>query len=160
MLKVERLVLGALNSNCYLVYKGNECLIIDPGDSGDFISEKIQRMGLTPKAIALTHGHFDHTGAVIELKLIYSIPLWASSLDNFLLARSDVTSEHFTGIKTLKTPKPDKDLSKTKEIFLAGKKLKVIKTPGHTPGSICLLFEKNAVVGGLIFGDGSKGRRD
>lgn len=152
--------MGALGSNCYLLYQGQECLIVDPGDSADFISQKIESMGLKPKGIVLTHGHFDHVGATTELKLIYELPLWASSLDNFLLARSGETSEHFTGIKTLKTAKPDKDLNKTREILLAGTKLKVIKTPGHTPGSICLLFGKIALVGDLMFGDGSLGRCD
>lgn len=162
MIKAEKLVLGPLSSNCFLVFdnKSKDAVIVDPGDDADFLIQKIEDLRLNPKIVVATHGHFDHVGAIFELKLMYKIPFWANKKDSFLLNRSSETSKHFTKVATLKLPSADKDLKDGVKIVLGKTVLKVMETPGHTPGSICLIGEGFAFVGDLLFADGSTGRCD
>lgn len=162
MIKVEKLVLGPLLANCFLVFddKSKEAIVLDPGDEADFLIQKIEERHLKPQKIIATHGHFDHVGAILELKLTYNIPFLANKKDNFLLKRSSETAAHFTKVATLKLPSPDQDLKDGVKISLGKSHLKVMETPGHTPGSICLVGEGFAFVGDLLFADGSIGRCD
>ncbi|MBI5465438.1 MBL fold metallo-hydrolase, partial [Candidatus Gottesmanbacteria bacterium] len=75
-MRVEKLVVGQLWTNCYLVWdeKDKKGIIIDPGDDADFIVQKIQDFKVIPSAIIATHGHFDHVLAGLELKLAFNIP--------------------------------------------------------------------------------------
>jgi glyoxylase-like metal-dependent hydrolase (beta-lactamase superfamily II) len=95
--------------------------------------------------ILATHGHFDHLLGALDLKLIYQVPFYCSSLDQFLLDRQKETARHFLGrdIKVPNFKKIDIDLDMTKEIILGEEKLEVIKTPGHTPGGVCFYNQKN-----------------
>lgn len=72
-MQIETIKVGYLQTNCYILQKENQCLIIDPGDESDKIQSKINT---TPKAIILTHHHFDHIGAVNTLQNIYNIPIY------------------------------------------------------------------------------------
>lgn len=165
MLDYKVLVLGDLQTNCYLLWDDStkKCFIIDPADDGIGISEEINQRNLIPKGILLTHGHFDHTLGALDLKLIFNIPLYCSRLDWFLLDRQDKTASHFLKRK-IKVPNfvnIDQDLDKIKKIELGDETIEVIKTPGHTPGSVCFYCKK----GGLLFsGDtlfaGLRGRTD
>ena len=96
---VLTLPVGPLQTNCYLAScpKTKEAIIIDPGDSGDFISQKILDLKLQPKVIVATHGHVDHIVAVIELKLAFNIPFLVHKKDLFLLKRTKETIEYFLG---------------------------------------------------------------
>ncbi|MEE1114393.1 MAG: MBL fold metallo-hydrolase, partial [Eubacterium sp.] len=77
-MKLQNLVLGMVMTNVYLVRNesNNEMIIIDPADDAPSIARKIGEMGGEPKAILLTHGHFDHIGAAEELRNLYKIPVW------------------------------------------------------------------------------------
>ena len=77
-LKLHTYKVGELQTNCYIVSQDNKCLIFDPGDSADFILEKLLIEKLTPIAIFSTHGHFDHTLAVGEIQLSFDIPYFIS----------------------------------------------------------------------------------
>jgi glyoxylase-like metal-dependent hydrolase (beta-lactamase superfamily II) len=163
MLKYERLVLGEMETNCYLVWdeETKETAIIDPADGGEDISDEIQRLGLKPIVILATHGHFDHVMATLDLKLIFNLPVAVSKLDWFLLERQQETAQHFLK-KKIFTPnlaKVDIDLNKVKSIRLGEFKLKLIKTPGHTPGGVCFHNVESGLLfcGDLVFGDGSTG---
>lgn len=165
MIKFEVLVLGQLDTNCYIVWdeETKKGIVIDPADDGVSISEEIQNKGIELVGIAMTHGHFDHSLAALDLKLIYNVPIYLDSKDKFLLDRQDETAKYFLkmDIKTPNIVKIDKDLEEIEEIEIGNDKLKVIKTPGHTPGSVSLYCEK----GGLLFsGDtlfkGLRGRTD
>lgn len=165
MLKYETLILGDLETNCYLVWdeETKQALIIDPADDGVAISEEIESRKIKPIGICLTHGHYDHIMGALDLKLIYNIPLYCSEKDLFLLKRGGQTAEYFRRIKN-KTPniaKVDIDLDKEKEIVLGKEKLETIKTPGHTPGGICLYFKKGNLLfsGDTLFKD-LRGRTD
>lgn len=151
MLKYESLTLGELKTNCYLVWDedNKEGIIIDPADNGVEISEIVENKKIKLKAIVVTHGHFDHMLGALDLKLIYRIPFYCSSLDQFLLDRQKETAEHFLDHK-IKVPNfknIDIDLNNIDKIKVGGEILEIIKTPGHTPGSISLYYQK----GGWLF---------
>ena len=165
MLRYEKIVIGELDTNCYLVWNEDtkECLIIDPADDGVSISEEINHKKLKVKAVFLTHGHFDHCLGALDLKLIYNVDFGCSSEDSFLLDRQDETAKHFLK-KEILVPnfiKIDIDLDKTEKFELGNEILEIIKTPGHTPGSVCFYNKKNKI---LFSGDtlfcGCRGRTD
>ena len=165
MIKYEVLVLGDLDTNCYLVWdeETKNGVVIDPSDDGVGISEALLNKGIKLVGILLTHGHFDHTLGALDLKLIYNVPIYIHNKDMFLLNRQDETAKHFLK-REIEIPniiKIDKDLEKIKEIKMGEEKLEVILTPGHTPGSVCFYNKKNNL---LFSGDtlffGSRGRTD
>ncbi len=164
MLKVIQLQVGELKSNCFLVYnpKTKNCVIIDPGDEAEFIETKILENNLNPVLIVSTHGHFDHVLASLELKLAYKIPFLISEKDKPLIVRADKTANYFSDIKNNLKVIPDGFIRNSDEITLDKEKLKVIETPGHTPGSISLYSSRNKILfaGDLFFADGSFGRFD
>jgi hydroxyacylglutathione hydrolase len=150
MMKYEVLVLGQLETNCYLVWeeKTKKGIVIDPADDGVAISEEITARQIELTGIVMTHGHFDHCLAALDLKLMYQVPIFVSSEDKFLLERQNSTAKHFlkTKIETPNIVTIDKDLSKIKEVWVGEEKLEVIKTPGHTPGSVCLYSQKDKIL--------------
>jgi hydroxyacylglutathione hydrolase len=169
-MKIRTLKVGVLKSNCYLAIheKSNECLIIDPGDDGDYIQRVVADEGVKPIAIIATHGHFDHILAAYELQAAYNIPFMIHKEDEFLLNRMQSSATHFTGVNNPPPPpKIDKYLVpgeleiRNYKPARAGE-LKIIPTPGHTPGGISLYFkkEKTVFVGDLIFDGGHVGRTD
>lgn len=150
MIKFETLVLGDLETNCYIVWdeKTKQCLIIDPADDGIAISEEIQAKSLKPIGVLVTHAHFDHIMGALDLKLIYNVPFYCSSKDEFLLTRQSNTASHFLKRK-IEIPnfeKIDIDLDKIDSINLGDEVFLVIKTPGHTPGSVCLYNENTKLL--------------
>ncbi len=159
MLKYERLTLGELQTNCYLVWEesSKEGVVIDPADDGEEISEIIREKGINLNGIWATHGHFDHLLGGLALKLIYNVPFLANSEDQFLLDRQKETARHFLK-KEISVPnfkKIDIDLKEKDEINIGREAVKVIKTPGHTPGSVCFYYPNNWLFGGdVIFADG------
>ncbi|KKQ31229.1 MAG: Metallo-beta-lactamase family protein [Candidatus Shapirobacteria bacterium GW2011_GWE1_38_10] len=162
MFKYEVLVLGELQTNCYLLWdeESKEAVVIDAADDGVAISEEIERLQLKLKYILATHGHFDHNLGVLDLKLIYNIPYAASQKDLFLLKRQQETAKHFLKmeIKVPNLKKIDVDLDQRDEIEVGGKKIKIIKTPGHTPGGLAFLADNLLFSGDIIFAEGMRGQ--
>lgn len=164
-IQVEKLVLGQLETNCYLVYDRQtlSTLIIDPADDADFISSKIANLRLKPIQIIATHGHFDHILAAYELQQAYQIPFSISHKDKFLVDRAVETAHYYLkqNIDFFK-PEINQDLHKVKDINFFDIKLTVIITPGHTPGSICLYNNDYEWLfcGDTLFADGGRGRTD
>ena len=165
MLSFEKIVIGELGTNCYLVWNedNKDCLVIDPADDGVGISEEINNKKLKVKGVFLTHGHFDHCLGALDLKLIYNTDFGCSEKDAFLLDRQDETAKHFLK-KEIQVPnfiKIDIDLDKLKEFKLGEEIIEIIKTPGHTPGSVCFYNKKNKLLfsGDTLFA-GCRGRTD
>jgi len=160
-MRVETLVVGQLQTNCYIVWdeKDQEAVIIDPADDADYIIRKIQDLQLKPKYILATHGHFDHVLAIPELKLAFNIPFLMHQKDLFLLKRSAETAHFFTGVRGDPPLSPDKFLKESDEIKFGQEKLKVITTPGHSPGGVSFLSRGIVFSGDTLFNNGL-GRTD
>jgi len=160
-MKVETLVVGQLATNCYLVWdpESLEAIIIDPGDAGDYIGEKILSLNLKPKLIVATHGHFDHILAVTELKLAFNISFLIHPKDEFLVRRVQRSAKFFVGIQTDLVPKIDQYLKKEEEIKFGKEKLKILEIPGHTPGSVSF-YSKGILFSGDTLFAGGVGRTD
>ena len=149
MLKFHTLALGNYQTNCYIVHEENAktCVIIDPGYQAEDILQELQGLGLTLEAILLTHGHFDHVGAVKTLA--------AETNCRVYLHRDELTlPENFTAGPLFYT-----DLYENGILSLAGLDFRVLHTPGHTPGSVCLICQKHLFSGDTLFA-GSCGRTD
>ena len=143
-------MVGEIETNCYLLHAegAKEALIVDPGDEARRIRKKLETEGLTPVAILLTHGHFDHTLAVGMLRKMYpGIPVYAC-LDEKAVLTDPYMNASFMG----KFEPVDADIwvKEGDELDLAGLHCKVLHTPGHTIGSICYYFEEDKV---LVAGD-------
>jgi glyoxylase-like metal-dependent hydrolase (beta-lactamase superfamily II) len=155
---IKTLAVGPLETNCYVVSDDatGEAMVIDPGDEPDRIIELSE--GLDVKYIVLTHAHFDHAGAVPELKEATGASIALHPADK--KAYSIVTEQAaFWGFQSDPMPEPDILLAEGDELNLGGTTFRVLHTPGHSPGCICL------VGGGVLFsGDtlfkGSVGRTD
>jgi hydroxyacylglutathione hydrolase len=162
MLKYEKLVVGELSTNCYLVWSEEKsAVIIDPGDEGVEIAQRINELGLRPMAILLTHGHFDHILGAIELKLIFKIRIALSQEDAFLVERAAETAAYFLKreIKPIKIRQSTNFTQQIETIRLGGETIKVIKTPGHTPGGVCFYYKKEGwlFTGDTLFAEGLQG---
>lgn len=150
MLKIHVLPLGDYQTNCYIVHEENstDCLIIDPGYEPEIISSYLEEKGLTPEAILLTHCHFDHVGAVKDLAAQYDCKVF---LDKKELAMPPMLTN---GPLYYTDGYGDGDT-----LTLAGIPIQVLETPGHTPGSVCLIMEDTLFSGDTLFA-GSCGRTD
>lgn len=156
-MEARKISVGDLQTNCYLIWnESNDCYIIDPGDDADFISTEIIRLKLNPLAILLTHGHYDHCLACLELKLNFNIPIYLNAKDSFLYKNAVRSSDYWSATKALKQP-PTSPFPK--KITLGKETIQVILTPGHTPGSVCFYNAPHLIVGDTIFEDGI-GRTD
>lgn len=161
-MKIKTLVVGSLQTNCYLVCDGEEGVIIDPGDDVEYIINTLRDLDIIPKAILATHAHFDHVLAVSELKMTFSIPFLLGSADQALLTRTRQSTQHFTGFDPGPSPTADGLLLPNQTIQIGNGDLKVLAAPGHTPGGVVFVntSQKIAFVGDLLFADGGLGRTD
>jgi len=162
-LKVKRLIVGTLGTNCYVVFDETflEGVVIDPGAEGPKILETVKALGIKVRSILLTHGHFDHTGAAGFLERKTSAPVFIGEEDAALLkdpgwmgAFVDTSSRDFGNeVEDLRTLE-EGDAVQFGEVLL-----RVLKTPGHSPGSLSFYAPGHLFPGDLIF-RGSVGRTD
>ncbi len=159
---IHTLPVGQLETNCYIAIdeKTRQALIIDPGDSAEYITNILSDNSAIPLQILATHGHFDHILAVTALQLAYNIPFFMHHADEFLLKRMRESAKHFLGVDT--DPAPMVFEHMPSRIKLGESFFTVIKTPGHTPGSVCFYLEEEKILlsGDTIFADGGVGRTD
>ena len=163
-MKINRLVLGEYENNCYIARSSDsaaECLIIDTGLDVQPLLKFLERGSLTPVAVIITHGHIDHIAGVEALRKKFpSILVYIHKLDAEMLTDAAANLSIMAGA-SLTAGKADCLVDEGDIIEKAGVKLRVIHTPGHTPGGICFYSEKDGVifVGDTLFA-GSIGRTD
>lgn len=159
LLKV--LPVGLLSVNCSIVVdeESGEALVVDPGADPQRIIKELEPFELV--GIIATHGHIDHVGQVKTLKENFNAPFYMHPADKFLLSNPLWPGFERQIGANFPCPDPDVELKDGMEIRLGKSKLKVIHTPGHTPGLCCLYSEedKTLIAGDLLF-KGGVGRWD
>ena len=149
-MEITVLTLGGYMTHCYILRQeaSSKCLIIDPGYEAGRILSVLQQKQLEPEAILLTHGHFDHVGAVQDL---------AAETDcDVYISEADLSLPPMITNGKLYYPHPH---PASGALNLAGLTIRVLPTPGHTPGSVCLLVGDTMFAGDTLF-QGSCGRTD
>jgi len=159
---LETFPVGPLACNCTLLGDSDtgEAIVIDPGDEVGRIAHRLTDLGLKLKQILVTHAHIDHVGGALKLKRLTGAPILLNELDLPLLAMME-TQAAWIGSPTPEVAPPDENLADGQIVGLERFPAKVIHTPGHTQGSVCLHFAplKLLVAGDTLF-EGSIGRTD
>lgn len=146
---IERLQLGPLQANCYLYGSDTEAVVIDPGAEPERVLDLVRRLGVTIRSLVCTHGHFDHIGGLAELAeatgaevLIHALDLDLALGGGLAPAESD-PDDLLPGLpawmaESLSLPSMPRTLADSDDVAAGDRSLKVIHTPGHTPGGVCL----------------------
>ncbi len=157
VMEIRKLVLGQLGVNCYVLGSKNVA-VVDPGDRAKDILNYLEQEGLVLDKILVTHGHFDHVGALKELKELTGARVYMHKDDIPMLGDKEKSLGFMIDTVPEKT-EVDVVLSGGEEIEVDGETIKVIHTPGHSQGSVCYIGENFVCDGDLIF-KASIGRYD
>ena len=162
MIRVDYMVVGPVSTNCYFLVNEElrEAVIVDPGENARQIQGYLAENELKPVAILLTHGHFDHMMAATALRDAYGIKVYATAKEKELLNSSTLNlSKGF--LRTDYTMDADIYCKEGDEFYLAGCSIRVLETPGHTPGGCCYYIpSQNMMFSGDTLFYGSIGRTD
>lgn len=163
MLNCRKYSLGPVQTNCYIISnQQQECLIIDPGEEGTRIIKEVRKANLKPQAILLTHAHFDHIGAVDDVREAFGIPVYMHKKEKEWLADPNLNgSSKYAQLPNYIVKPADHFLVPAKEVTIGRFNFEVVHTPGHSPGSISFIFHEDrlAFVGDTLF-KSSIGRTD
>lgn len=152
-MKIKRLPVGPLSTNCYILYDENEKngIIVDPGEDADRIIGTVKEIGLSVSHIVLTHGHYDHIMALHDVQEAFpDAKLCLCHLEKELV-NDPYQNLTIYGNKTVEPVQADILLKEGDRIPVGSETLKVLETPGHTVGSICLLGENILLSGDTLF---------
>lgn len=145
-MRIKKFVIGMIGTNCYVVSNENtkECFIVDPAVSDKNVISYIETEGLSLKAILLTHGHFDHIMGIDGVREKFKVPVYASEKEQEILqdARLNLSAAYGGGY-TFSDATYVRD---GEELEIAGMKIKVIETPGHTAGGCCYYIAEEEVL--------------
>jgi len=155
----QKLELGSFASNCYIVGDDTtkEGLVVDPGAEASHILESVKALDLNIKWIVLTHSHIDHIGALAEVKEATNARVAIHEEDAATL--QDQSQMRVFGLSVDNPPAPDRLLKENDVIDIGNLHFKVLHTPGHTQGGICLLADGFVFSGDTLFNFGI-GRAD
>ena len=150
MIQIHTLTLGLYQTNCYIVHNegSKACIVIDPGYDANTILNRTALLGLEIEAILLTHGHFDHVGAVRQIAADTDCKVYLHENELSLPAAMTDGPLYYTDL-----------YSAEGTLSVAGLDIKILHTPGHTPGSVCLMIADAIFSGDTLFA-GSMGRCD
>lgn len=150
---IKTLPVGQLETNCYVVTDENtlNCAVIDPGDESNTIMDYLEDNHLCCKAILLTHGHFDHTGAVAAVAEETGAPVWIN--------KRDVCRPNEEAHYRFAAPEGCMFYDDGDSVDVDSLHFQVIATPGHTPGGVSLVCGEALFTGDTLF-RGSCGRVD
>ncbi len=159
----RQIPLGLLQTNCYVLYNPQkDCIIFDPGAEGEKLIAYLEKEQLKPQAILLTHAHFDHIGAVDEIRQYYKVPVYVHENEANWLTDSTLNgSQLFMNGRSITVSPPDKIIKKEEVLSIGGFTFEILETPGHSPGSVSFYVENmNTVFAGDTLFQGSIGRTD
>lgn len=157
---VEKLVLGRLQTNCYIVGDGQLAVVIDPADEAARILEVLRRHKLQAMGLVATHAHFDHVLAAQALKKETGAPFYLHREDELVLQEMQKRAEDLLGIQVGPPPQVDIYLEEGDRLTVGQDSLTVIHTPGHSPGGISLFDGQSTLFSGDTLFAGSIGRPD
>jgi glyoxylase-like metal-dependent hydrolase (beta-lactamase superfamily II) len=159
---LETFPVGPLQCNCTLLgdEEAGEAIVIDPGDEVTRIYRRIADLGLKLKQILVTHAHIDHVGGALKLKRLTGAPILLNENDLPLLKMMEAQAA-WIGVPTPEVTAPDASLAEGMQVGLDRYPARVLHTPGHTHGSVCLHFAPlNMLIAGDTLFAGSIGRTD
>ncbi len=158
---IKQFVVGQLEVNCWIVgdKATREAMVIDPGDAPDLILDWIKQENLKVKYLICTHSHFDHVGALPELKAFLKEAEIVLHKDELPIYERAADMGRLWGFNLEKLPDPDRLVEEGDEITIGNLCAKIIHTPGHSPGGICLLNNGILFSGDTLFAS-SIGRTD
>lgn len=157
---IKGMPVGPIMANCFIIgcEETKLAAVIDPGDEASEILKALAEEKLSLQYIINTHGHFDHVGANKKLKEVTGAEILIHPKDAPMLSKLSVTASAF-GLRAENSPAPDREVNDGDTISFGKVTLKVIHTPGHTPGGISVFTEGHLFSGDTLFA-GSIGRTD
>ena len=157
--KIHTIVVGRLQTNCYILQSKTAAIIVDPGDEPERIISFVHDVKLKPSQIIATHTHFDHVLGVDTVRANLRIPFLIHQDDLSMLESMQSRVRQFMGLEVPPPPKVDRFLKDGDSIELGDESVQVLHTPGHSPGSISLAGEGYVFTGDALFNQ-SIGRTD
>jgi len=159
MAKIHTLVVGRLQTNCYILESDSTALVIDPGDEPERILRFLNNLKVKPIQIIATHTHFDHVLGVNEIRTKLDIPFLIHHDDLSMLESMQSRVRQFMGMTVPPPPRVDRFLTDGELLTVGHDTLKVMHIPGHSPGSIGLAGLGYVFTGDALF-NRSIGRTD
>ncbi len=159
-MRVFKIPVGPFEVNCYIVVneQNAECFLIDPGDEPQKIIELIESKKLKPQKIINTHNHIDHVRHLYQVKEHFKIPFFIHE-DDLPLLEAMKEQALFFGMDCSPIPEVDGFLNDGDTFEMDSQLVRILHTPGHSPGSISIYFRENVFVGDVLFKE-SVGRTD
>lgn len=157
---LARFTVGPFAENVYVVGVPPRVAVVDPGGESEQVMAAIDAEGWKPEAVLLTHGHLDHIAHVAHVVERYGVGVTCHEADRFLLENEQMP-DLAAMLGARPCPEPDRWWTHGETVEVAGLDLRVVHTPGHTPGGVCLVHEesRNVLAGDTIFHRGI-GRTD
>ncbi len=157
---INQIAVGPFQMNAAVIHQqgSDECILIDPSDDLEKIYAYLDKNNLTPKAIFNTHAHIDHIRFLSLVQEKFNLPFYLAEEELPLLDALQKQGAMY-GLETAPAPKVTANLKDGQKYNIAGLSFSVLHAPGHSPGSMCFLFEKDVIVGDVLFYD-SIGRTD
>jgi len=159
MLHVNTIVVGRLETNCYILESNGEALIVDPGDEAERILRFIKDINVTPTRIVATHTHFDHVLGVDGVRKATKTPFLIHPDDLHMLESMQSRVRQIMGFEVPPPPKVDGYVKDGDSLKVGDETIRVLHTPGHSPGSISLSGNGYVLTGDALFNQ-SIGRTD
>ena len=156
---IETMAVGFLGTNCYLVYSGDQAVVIDPGADAEKILERVEALSLKIEYILLTHAHFDHVLAVSEIIKKTGATLVSTEGERLRLTDAEVSGHTMLRNREFIPLCADREVSDGEKITVGDMIFEFMLTPGHTEGSVCILCGDVMFSGDTLFA-GTCGRCD
>ena len=150
---IKTFPMGLIGTNAYLLIDENtkEAVVIDLGGDFEVIKDELEKYGATLKYFLNTHGHFDHIMGERDAQEVVDVPVYVHEDDKFLVENLPKQLEKFGFLANAQSPENIKTFTENDTFKIGETEIKVLHTPGHTPGSVCFLIGKNLFSGDTLF---------